>query len=145
MTEQLIEILISALTGGSLVQLLNWWRERRLQRARSGADVDSAYMENIQNLRSDLMKSIDENRKLYRAIARLDRTLAKASACRYWEHCPVRIELQKSGKVGELASDGADTDRQPAVRHTARSDPRGHPSEPGDPPPDPCAADEPPP
>jgi hypothetical protein len=126
-----VSILVSALSGGGLVQLLNWWRQRRLQQARSGTDIDAAYMDNIQNLRSDLMKSIDENRKLYRAIARLDRTLARASACRYWEHCPVRIELQKSGKVSDLTADAAEPDRKPKHTHTARGDPRGRTAQPG--------------
>lgn len=92
---QILGSLFPAGLGAALGTAIGWFFNRRLAKARNGGDIDAAYMDNIQNLRSDLMNSINENRKLYRAIARLDRTVARATACRHWNDCPIRSELQK--------------------------------------------------
>lgn len=63
-----------ALPGGFLVQAINWYRNRKLSKARQGTDIDAAYLDNINMFREELIKIQNENRKLYRAIARLDRT-----------------------------------------------------------------------
>lgn len=97
---QILGSLFPAGLGAAIGTALGWFFNRRLSKARNSGDVDAAYMDNIQNLRSDLMSSINENRKLYRAIARLDRTVARATACRHWNDCPIRNELQKSGAIG---------------------------------------------
>lgn len=113
-------ILASALSGGLAVQVINWVRNRRLSKARQGGDIDATYIDNINMLREELIKIQDENRKLYRAIARLDRTVAKAVSCRHWDDCPVRGELQKSGSDGDYRPQPK---RQCAKRKTIRSDP----------------------
>ena len=97
---QILGNLFPAGLGAAIGTAIGWFFNRRLSKARNGGEVDAAYMDNIQNLRSDLMNSINENRKLYRAIARLDRTVARATSCRHWNDCPVRDELQKSGTDG---------------------------------------------
>lgn len=108
---QILGSLFPAGLGAAIGTALGWFFNRRLSKARNSGDVDAAYMDNIQNLRSDLMSSINENRKLYRTIARLDRTVARATACRHWNDCPIRNELQKSGTI--------DTE-QPRYRQPAR-------------------------
>ena len=94
-------IIMYAVPGGFAVQLINWYRNRKLSKARQGGDIDAAYLDNINMLREELIKIQDENRKLYRAIARLDRTVARATACRHWNDCPIRIELQKPAEDTE--------------------------------------------
>ena len=98
---QILGSLFPAGLGAAIGTAIGWFFNRRLSKARNGGDVDAAYMDNIQNLRSDLLNSINENRKLYRAIARLDRTVARATTCRHWNDCPIRFELQKSGADGD--------------------------------------------
>lgn len=116
---QILGSLFPAGLGAAIGTAIGWFFNRRLSKARNGGDIDAAYMDNIQNLRSDLLNSINENRKLYRAIARLDRTVARATTCRHWNDCPVRHELQKSGQDDDRPS----PERQPAKRKTIRSDP----------------------
>jgi hypothetical protein len=116
---QILGSLFPAGLGAAIGTAVGWFFNRRLSKARNGGDIDAAYMDNIQNLRSDLLNSINENRKLYRAIARLDRTVARATTCRHWNDCPVRDELQKSGQDDDHPS----SERQSAKRKTIRSDP----------------------
>lgn len=111
-------ILMYALPGGFLVQFINWLRNRKLSKARQGGDIDAAYLDNINMLREELIKIQDENRKLYRAIARLDRTVARATSCRHWDDCPIRNELQKSGADDNIHP----SKRQPAHRKRIRAD-----------------------
>ena len=119
---------MSALSGGFAVQLINIWRNRKLSKARQGSNIDTAYIENINMLREELVKIQDENRKLYKAIARLDRTVAKASACRYWDNCPIRDELQKSGQADRVRQ----ARRQPAKRPQGRNPPEAGAAEHGE-------------
>lgn len=114
---QILGSLFPAGLGAALGTAIGWFFNRRLAKARNGGDIDAAYMDNIQNLRSDLMNSINENRKLYRAIARLDRTVARATACRHWNDCPIRSELQKSGTIDPERPQR----RQPAKQKRVRS------------------------
>lgn len=110
--ELIWNIVTYVLPTGAAVQLLNWLRTRKLAKARQAGDIDAAYLDNINLLRQELIKIQDENRKLYRAIARLDRTVAKATGCSHWGDCPVRSELQKSKP---------DNNPQPPhKRHTAK-------------------------
>lgn len=115
---QILGSLFPAGLGAAIGTAVGWFFNRRLSKARNGGDVDAAYMDNIQNLRSDLLNSINENRKLYRAIARLDRTVARATTCRHWNDCPIRFELQKSGADGDHLPAPK---RQSAKRKTIRA------------------------
>ena len=117
---QILGSLFPAGLGAAIGTAVGWFFNRRLSKARNGGDIDAAYMDNIQNLRSDLLNSINENRKLYRAIARLDRTVARATTCRHWNDCPIRNELQTSGADGD---NHPFSKRQPAKRPAIRSDP----------------------
>ena len=117
--DALWNIIVYALPGGFLVQAINWYRNRKLSKARQGTDIDAAYLDNINMFREELIKIQNENRKLYRAIARLDRTVAKATSCRHWDDCPIRNELQKSGPDDSIQP----AKRQPAKRKTIRADP----------------------
>ncbi len=114
-------IIMYAVPGGFAVQLINWYRNRKLSKARQGGDIDAAYLDNINMLREELIKIQDENRKLYRAIARLDRTVARATACRHWNDCPIRIELQKPAEDAEQLQSKRQLGKQKRVRSPARS------------------------
>lgn len=106
--------------GAAFGWMLNWYRNRKISKAKQGTDIDTAYLDNINLLREELIKIQDENRKLYRAIARLDRTVAKATSCRHWDDCPIRNELQKSGHDDNIQP----VKRQSAQRKRIRADTR---------------------
>lgn len=106
--------------GAAFGWMLNWYRNRKISKAKQGTDIDTAYLDNINLLREELIKIQDENRKLYRAIARLDRTVAKATSCRHWDDCPIRNELQKSGHDDNIQP----VKRQSAGRKRIRADTR---------------------
>lgn len=126
---QILGSLFPAGLGAAIGTAFGWFFNRRLSKARNGGDIDAAYMDNIQNLRSDLLNSINENRKLYRAVARLDRTVARATACRHWNDCPIRGELQKSGADGD---NFPAAERQPARQKRVRAPTGGRASQRGD-------------
>ncbi len=114
-------IIMYAVPGGFAVQVINWYRNRKLSKARQGGDIDAAYLDNINMLREELIKIQDENRKLYRAIARLDRTVARATACRHWDDCPIRVELQKPAENTEQPRPKRQSGKQKRVRSPAGS------------------------
>lgn len=119
---QILGSLFPAGLGAAIGTAIGWFFNRRLSKARNGGDIDAAYMDNIQNLRSDLLNSINENRKLYRAVARLDRTVARATACRHWNDCPIRDELQKPGADGDnLPAPDRQSAKQKRVRAPTRA------------------------
>lgn len=107
---QILGSIFPAGLGTAVGAVLGWLLNRRISKVRKVGDIDAAYMDNINQLREELIKIQDENRKLYRAIARLDRTVARATSCRHWDDCPIRNELQKSG---------ADDSIHPSKRHPA--------------------------
>ena len=100
MNETFLNFLTYALPSGFAVQLLNWWLGRRKRKAQDMGDIDSLYIDNINKLREELIKTQDENRKVYRdigrlerAVSKLERTIGKAAACPHFDACPIRGEL----------------------------------------------------
>ena len=53
-------IIMYAVPGGFAVQLINWYCNRKLSKARQGGDIDAAYLDNINMLREELIKIQDE-------------------------------------------------------------------------------------
>ena len=134
MNEVLSNLLNYALPSGLFVQLLNWMLSFRKRKARDMGEIDTLYIDNINKLREELIKTQDENRKLYRAISRLERAVSKATACRHFAGCPMRGELQEQ-TTGNAAGNDFRPVRQPARDkkggRMARDDPR-QPGEPED-------------
>ena len=79
---------------------------------------------NINRLREELIKTQDENRKVYRDVARLERAVSKlerainkATGCRHFDDCPIRNELsEQQGSSTDQCSLG-----QPGKRKKNRS------------------------
>lgn len=117
---QILGSIFPAGLGTAVGAVLGWLLNRRISKVRKVGDIDAAYMDNINQLREELIKIQDENRKLYRAIARLDRTVARATSCRHWDDCPIRNELQKSGTDDHIQP----VKRQSAQRKRIRADTR---------------------
>ena len=60
---QILGSLFPAGLGAAIGTAIGWFFNRRLSKARNGGDIDAAYMDNIQNLRPDLLNSINEFNK----------------------------------------------------------------------------------
>lgn len=118
MNDVLINLLTYALPSGFLVTFLNWIVSRRKQKARDMGELDTIYIENINRLREELIKTQDENRKVYRdvsklerAVSKLERAINKATSCRHFDVCPVRDELSEQTN--------GHTDQRP-IRHVGK-------------------------
>ncbi len=105
---------------------ITWVYSRNVYRARKRKEVHDIYQEMYNDVCTTLTKNQDENRKLYRAIARLEKAVTQATVCRHWPDCPVRDELQESRRriVGEL-------DGQPPPKKKSRVRAAPRPDEPG--------------
>lgn len=104
-----LELLRWLLPGGCIVTLCGYILQRKVHRAQQKKEVESIYktmyeetkesmlalMEEIKELRNEQTKRDEENRKLYRAISRLERAVSLISTCRHYDDCPVRDELYR--------------------------------------------------
>lgn len=127
MSDVLLNFLMYALPSGFLGAIMNWWLSRRKRKAQDMGDIDSLYIENIKKLREELIKTQDENRKVYRdigrlerAVSKLERAISKATSCKHFDVCPIRNELP------EQTGDSTDYRplRQPGKRENNRNPPR---------------------
>ncbi len=127
MSDALLNFLMYALPSGFLVQLLNWWLSRKKRKVQDMGDIDGLYIENINKLREELIKTQDENRKVYRdigrlerAVSKLERAISKATTCRHFDDCPIRSELPEQ-------AGSSSTDFRPIRQHGARDNNRRPP------------------
>jgi hypothetical protein len=103
---EIISLLLNLLFGGGLVALLTL----RAHRAKADAEAKSVEIDNDEKaskimteyIVNPLKIEIDELRKetarLRRNIRQLSSAISKINDCAYAEDCPVRQEMQKSGK-----------------------------------------------
>lgn len=118
---QMVQWLVPA---GGLGAVIVWLTSWVIRNTRTAKEVHDTYKTMYENIQGTLIELQDENKKLYRAVSKLERTISKATTCRYFADCPLRSELQEQT--------GNTTDfrplRQPAKRkkngRMARDDPR---------------------
>lgn len=127
-----LELLKWLLPSGCFVTLCGYILRRRVNQAQRKKEVESIYkamyeetkksmldlMEEIKQLKEEQTKRDEENRKLYRAISRLERAVSLVSTCRHYDDCPVRDELyrQKSNDKQRIV-------RQPKDKRTTTTGP----------------------
>ena len=109
--ETIMQILQWLVPSGIAGSLWAWLRHRENSKVIAAKERNDAYKEMYDNLSGTLIELQNENIKLNKAVRELNRTIRKASTCRHYNDCPIRIELQKSG--------GIDAD-QPSYRQPAR-------------------------
>ena len=109
--ETIMQILQWLVPSGIAGYLWAWLRHRENSKVIAAKERNDAYKEMYDNLSGTLIELQNENIKLNKAVRELNRTIRKASTCRHYNDCPIRIELQKSG--------GIDAD-QPSYRQPAR-------------------------
>ena len=71
-----------------------WLTNRTLRNSRTVKEVHDTYKAMYEDQRQTLITLQNENGKLYRDFARLERLVSRAAVCRHWPACPVRTELQ---------------------------------------------------
>ena len=107
-----MDVLMAAISSGTLFTGLSWWLNKKLRQAKSAKEIQDVYKTMYENLQSTILKFQDENQKLYRAVARLERAVTQATTCKHYDDCPIRDQLQEHKD--------ADADARSSQRHTAR-------------------------
>lgn len=115
-TDVFMQILQWLVPVGSAGAVVTWLARRDTRKDRAVKEKNDIYKEMYDNISGTLIELQNENKKLYRAISRLERAIGKAAACRYFAGCPMRSELQER-------TDGHDIRpvRQPAKRKEGRN------------------------
>lgn len=111
MTETIITILQWLIPSGSLATVIIWLTNKTLRNARTNKEVHDTYKLMYEDVKRTLIELKNENKNLYRAFARLERAVSKASTCNHYDVCPIRDELQQQQKS--------------EPKHTAKSKGRG--------------------
>lgn len=92
--DTLLQIIQWLIPIGGLGSVMAWVVKRDTRKDRAIKEKNDIYKEMYDNLSGTLMDLQNENKKLYRAIARLERAVTRAVTCRHYGDCPMRIELQ---------------------------------------------------
>lgn len=115
-------LLTSVLSSTGVVAFIQWLFNRRLYNAKSKRDEESVWREMYESNNRAILNLNAENRKLRTAFARMERMVYKAMACRYYDSCPIRIELQKYHSELAIGQKGECAVQRKTDRH-ARDDP----------------------
>ena len=95
-----MDILMTALSSGTVFTGLSWWLNKKLRQAKAAKEMQDVYKTMYENLQSTILKFQDENQKLYRAVARLERAVTQATTCKHYDDCPIREQLQEHRRPG---------------------------------------------
>lgn len=115
-------LLTTALGSGGLASILTWLFNRELYRAKSVRDKEGVWKEMYESNNQTLLQQNDEIRQLRDCVSRVERMLFRISACRYYDACPVKPELQ----VYKTSFATRQPGQSPVTRKTHRH-PRDHP------------------
>lgn len=124
-----IDILLTAISSGTLFTGLSWWLNKRLRQAKTAKETQDVYKTMYENLRTTILKFQDENQKLYRAVARLERAVTQATTCKHYDDCPIREQLQEHRNP---SSCGRNTERHATRKKKCATDTDACPPQPDD-------------
>lgn len=79
--------------SGGLGAIVVWLLSKTLRKIRTTKEIHDTYKQLYENIKETLVDLQDENKKLYKAVSKLERTISHASTCRYYTDCPIRHEL----------------------------------------------------
>lgn len=122
-----IDILLTAISSGTLFTGLSWWLNKRLRQAKTAKETQDVYKTMYENLRTTILKFQDENQKLYRAVARLERAVTQATTCKHYDDCPIREQLQEHRNPGSC---GRNTERHATRKKKCATDTDACPPQP---------------
>lgn len=115
-------LLTSVLSSTGIVAFIQYLFNRRLYNAKSKRDEESVWREMYESNNQAILNLNEENRKLRTAFSRVERMVYKALACRYYDTCPIRSELQKHEINFAHRNKGEHVVQRKTDRH-ARDDP----------------------
>jgi hypothetical protein len=95
----LTTILEWLIPAGGIGSVVAWLFSKTLRNLRTTKEVHDTYKELYENIKGTLIDLQDENKKLYKAISRLERVISHASTCRYYSNCPIKHELLREQAV----------------------------------------------
>jgi chromosome segregation ATPase len=99
--EMLTSILQWLIPAGGLGTVVAWIFSKTLRQLRTTKEVHDTYKQLYENIKSTLTDLQDENKKLYRAVSKLERVISRASTCRhYFSDCPIKHELLREQEDG---------------------------------------------
>lgn len=122
-----MQILQWLIPMGSIGSVAAWLVHRDTRKDRANKEKNDIYKSMYDNISGTLIELQNENKRLYKAIRRLNQTIDKAVSCPHYGNCPVRDELQKSERI-----DPDPPQRQPGGRKKIRDEPRTCAHEPGE-------------
>lgn len=89
------DTLLAMLGSGGLVAFVNWMISLKAVRRKSELDKDDVSRLMAERDNETILKLYDENRNILEKLASLESMLYKLVACRHYDHCPARYELQE--------------------------------------------------
>jgi len=125
MVSEIIQSLLA--TGFGVWNIVLFLQYRKLKKAQAIADTREVWQEIAQSNNDALLKQNEDIRKLRETINTFERVLLRYNACRYFDICPVRTELQKYKR-----NFTQEHNRQPSDHPKTNRRPRDHPDEPDD-------------
>lgn len=90
-----MSLITYSLPPAFLVQFLNWFLNRRVNRARGEQGAVEAFIQINKDLSDMVKQQSDENKRLFIQCANLRRAAALCNSCRYASICPVIRELRR--------------------------------------------------
>ena len=127
MSEALTIFLTWLLPTGGLGGLFFYITSKRKRDAIVNKEVHDTYKKMYEDVHGTLIEIQDENKKLYKAVTRLEKAIARASTCRYYDSCPINAELHE--QKGNNKSQNRN--RQLARKGNKACNIRADPGEPG--------------
>lgn len=115
--------------AGGLGAVAVWLTSWVIRNTRTAKEVHDTYKTMYEDIQGTLIELQNENKKLYKAVSKLERAVSKATTCRYFADCPMRGELQEQ-------TDGTNDYRplrQPGPRKKNRRMARDNPPKQGEP------------
>lgn len=106
---------------------LGWIFSRNVYQAKKKKQVHDIYQQMYDDVCATLEEQQNENKKLYKAVTRLEKAITKATACKHFADCPVRGELQEQQGTGLKQKR-----RKSEAKRKTGNDIRARPGEPGD-------------
>lgn len=96
-----MNILQWLIPSGALGTVIVWLTNKTIRNLRTVKEIHDTYKVMYEDLRNTMLEIQGDNKKLQRAVSRLERAVSKVNTCRHYPNCPVNIELQQ---VAELPS-----------------------------------------
>lgn len=100
-----IRILEWLIPAGGIAGGLTWLLNKTLRNLRTTKEIHDTYKTLYEQISKTILQLQDEVSDLHRELGRFRRAVSKASACRYYDNCPVQHELLREQKVDTKPKD----------------------------------------